>query len=772
MRTLSFSLSISLLVTLCVLAAPAPVFAQAAAPIEPVECWFEVPAGEVIDCGYLTVPADHAAPLGPTLRLAVAVVHSHSAAPAPDPVVYLNGGPGAATVVGVPAMLRALPFDLLLETRDLVVFDQRGTGFSQPALDCPAFGPGLVAANAETALGQDETVALALGLLRQCRADLVAAGADLNLFNSAQSAADVEALRLALGAPAWNLLGISYGTRLGLTVLRDYPHSVRSAVLDSVFPPEADLYTGVTANMGRALGKLYTDCASEVVCRLAYPRLEQVFDAAVARLEAAPAALTLVPAGTGEMVQARLTGGLLASALYQMLYSTAGISAAPAAIYDAYEGDYAAVTTVLAQSGYPAGLPWIAVGQALAVQCSEEAPFVSTAAVGEAQNAAGEALKSLGQFSLLTGVVAHELCAEWVALPAGAHENERVTADAPVLLLAGAYDPVTPPAWAQSAAAGLAHGYYFEVPGVGHGALAGGACPVGLLLAFINEPGHAPDASCLGRMDATPSFRLRAQSARGPVLVVLPVLAALAGWAGWRALAYRRLPNTVRVSARLVAWLPAAAGAGLVALVLAAGDRTDGGPFAPARIVEALIPLIAGMQAAFLFSPDDEPGLEVLLACPRPLAWTLLERLAVLLAGQGLVALLGSLAAAALLDTPVLEGLARVLPPMLFLSAVAVCLTLASRQAVFSVSLTLLLWFGMLWSGDAGGGGLLARWPYLWWLHVFLQPGHVFYWLNRALVMLIGANLVALAAMYLLRDEERVLLGGRSAPRLARKGEA
>lgn len=242
--------------------------------------------------------------------------------------------------------------------------------------------------------------------------------------------------------------------------------------------------------------------------------------------------------------------------------------------------------------------------------------------------------------------------------------------------------------------------------------------------------------------------------------VLLPLLAAILGWAGWRALTYRRLPHSLRTSARLIAWAPTALIAALLALALLLGDRTRDDLFSPLRLVEAVVPLVAGIQAAFLLSPDDEPGLEVLLACPRPLAWTVLERLAVLLAWLGLVALLGGLAASLMLESSWLEGVARWLPPLFVFSALGLALTLSTRQPTFSVAFILLLWFGMLMNATAGGG-LLARWPYLWPIHIYLQPGHPDYWLNRLALLLLGLNLVVLAATHLLRDEERVLLGSR-----------
>jgi pimeloyl-ACP methyl ester carboxylesterase len=107
--------------------------------------------------------------------------------------------------------------------RDFIVVDLRGSGYSQPALDCPdRSGP-------------------AAQWMRTCR-ERLSSIADLDCYNSAAVAADLADLRRALGIREWNLLGESYGTRYALTAMRDQPEGIRSVILDSVVPPEADQY--------------------------------------------------------------------------------------------------------------------------------------------------------------------------------------------------------------------------------------------------------------------------------------------------------------------------------------------------------------------------------------------------------------------------------------------------------------------------------------------------------------------------------------------------
>jgi pimeloyl-ACP methyl ester carboxylesterase len=95
-------------------------------------CAGSIPVNRRVTCGFVTVPEDRSHPRGAKVRLAVAVVHSRSPHPRPDPIVYLAGGPGGSGLDAVTGFLsRETGGD-----RDVVLFDQRGTGASRPNLSC------------------------------------------------------------------------------------------------------------------------------------------------------------------------------------------------------------------------------------------------------------------------------------------------------------------------------------------------------------------------------------------------------------------------------------------------------------------------------------------------------------------------------------------------------------------------------------------------------------------------------------------------------------
>jgi pimeloyl-ACP methyl ester carboxylesterase len=190
--------------------------------------------GEVLD-GVLKVPENRNNPNSRTLKLVYKVLKAKETDSTKAPIVYLQGGPGAATLI----MEEFWANHPLRTDRDIVLMDQRGTGESEA--NCIKSKKALF-----TVMRQDydieEDYEATKILLAECKKTIQKEGVDLEGYNSRENAADFEDLRKALGCKKWNLFGASYGSRLGLTIMRDFPESVRSAILLGVFPPESNLF--------------------------------------------------------------------------------------------------------------------------------------------------------------------------------------------------------------------------------------------------------------------------------------------------------------------------------------------------------------------------------------------------------------------------------------------------------------------------------------------------------------------------------------------------
>ena len=154
-------------------------------------------------CGWLTVPENRARPDGRAIRLAVVIMKATGPDLAPDPLVILSGGPGQWAI---DAVLPRFPRDFaapIQVTRDLVIFDQRGSGRSQPALNCPEVSSYKESLGALTTTAED--LEIDTGIFRACHDRLTREGNDLSGYSSAATARDIDDLMTALGYDRFNL---------------------------------------------------------------------------------------------------------------------------------------------------------------------------------------------------------------------------------------------------------------------------------------------------------------------------------------------------------------------------------------------------------------------------------------------------------------------------------------------------------------------------------------------------------------------------------------
>ena len=452
---------------------------------ESAPCTFPVPSGYSPACGYLVVPEDRARTSSPLIRLHVAIFRNRSGLTVTDPVVHLAGGPGSSSL-NVAGYMFNQGLDAILDQRDFILFDQRGTGYSQPRLDCPERSSitGTLLERGLSAEGNDQII---LDAFRRCRDRLVGQGIELSAYHSAASAADLNDLRVALGYEKLNLYAVSYGTRLALTLLRDHPEAVRSAVLDSVYPLQVNLYTALAPNADRAFNVFFNHCAADSTCNSSYPDLRAVFYQLVDQLNVSPVSLTLYMGGLEHTVS--LDGGLLIDVLFVGLYNPAVTTSMPQMIYDLRQGDYNILLERLSLYFDTSS----ALGMQMSVQCTEELPFN---APEEAYTLAQNVPTQVAAFYPASVQSLFATCREWTTTAPNPRENLPVSSDLPVLVLAGDHDPITPPDWGRMAAQNLSHSYFHEFPGNGHWVTRSSPCALSMALAFWNDPTMDPGDIC------------------------------------------------------------------------------------------------------------------------------------------------------------------------------------------------------------------------------------------------------------------------------------
>lgn len=112
-------------------------------------------------------------------------------------------------------------------------------------------------------------------------------------------------------------------------------------------------------------------------------------------------------------------------------------------------------------------------------------------------NGEGQALlENAGRLSSLLGYASDVFCDQWDVEPARAGFQDPVSVDVPALVLAGTYDPATPPRDSRAAADALPRATYVEFDGIGHGVWDTSECSLSIVRAFLADPDAAVDASC------------------------------------------------------------------------------------------------------------------------------------------------------------------------------------------------------------------------------------------------------------------------------------
>jgi len=232
------------------------------------------------------------------------------------------------------------------------------------------------------------------------------------------------------------------------------------------------------------------ECAADPAARVAFPNLGREIQELLAGLRREPATVPIRHPATGEPIELRLTRDAFAEALRVMMYSMPTNRQVPLMVHRAREGDFAPFVELALRSNR--GIrDQLALGMLLSVTCGEDLARIDEAAISGA---------TVGTFLGDVRVRAQmAVCEFWPRSDVGDDYGEPVTSGAPVLILSGTHDPVTPPIWGTEAASHMPNSRHLIVPGA-HG-VAGSACLQGIILEFL-ESGTVEglDTSCIEKM--------------------------------------------------------------------------------------------------------------------------------------------------------------------------------------------------------------------------------------------------------------------------------
>ena len=442
----------------------------------------DLPKNQNIKFGYLIVLQDRAKPKGKTLRLPVFILKSRSTNPKDDPILYTSGGPGSSSV----NTAKYGEYFSYLNDRDFIVFEQRGTRYAQPNLACPELDS-IKKSNSWITLSETEKTTIEVQSALRCQARLLADGINLSTYNTKASADDIEDLRKVLGIRQLNLFTVSYSTKIAQVLLRDYPKSIRSAVLDSPLPLWAN-YDETSLNFfNEKLNLLFSSCASDSICNGVYPNLKNRFLKFIEDTNKKPILLPIKSPIDSSLIYVSLEGHQIAS--FISLGNTWRLRGFPKFLDKLCKGEYKVLEPFVYDLFSDNSR---SVGMRLSVWCSEEYPFENLSKEVKQKNVPSQF------YGMTSDAVPIEICKIWKVKKATAIENKPFKTTVPVLLMNGEFDPDTPAFWGVQLQKEFTNSYHFVFKGMSHTPSQNwdNNCGMQLVNSFFDNPFTRPTPKC------------------------------------------------------------------------------------------------------------------------------------------------------------------------------------------------------------------------------------------------------------------------------------
>jgi pimeloyl-ACP methyl ester carboxylesterase len=383
-------------------------------------------------CGYIEVLEDRTKPAG--RKLNIEFIQVRSTAKHPDPAAWLDiaGGPGIPSTIHAEDELDT--FRYVLKYRDLLLYDQRGTGNSSP-LRCDLRAD--VPANEAGDFVPEQGV-------RRCYQEM-SPRADLSKYNTTLGVQDLDELRAALGYDKLVLHALSYGTRVAQAYLQAHPGHVRALILEGAVRPGMRIPLPFARGMQNVLDAVLEDCRHEMPCKPLAAQIDLPKIATMKQIAFTSGGRTIA-----------LTPPQFFEMLRTLLYDGEGARRVPLLLAEVSRGDSSQLRKLYEQvHGVHAGFSWPVW---LSVTCAEDTPFIREDQIGPASRGT-----LAGDYRIRQQ---QKACKLW-SVPRRDPSMGKPS-DVPMLLMEGELDLVTPPWSAAELRQYFSKGRQVILPKVGH----------------------------------------------------------------------------------------------------------------------------------------------------------------------------------------------------------------------------------------------------------------------------------------------------------------
>jgi pimeloyl-ACP methyl ester carboxylesterase len=450
-------------------------------PIE-VDFFDWLPVREDVKGGAILVPENHNDPEGKKITIAYVILKAKDTVGSNYPMIFFSGGPGGNTLSeGMVGFLLEHP---LRNARDVILFDQRGIGYSSalPNMSDEAFD--ILAKDAD----EQEELELTKAMILDCKKKCEAQNMNPRYYNTIQNAKDVGMLFKHLGYGKYNLFGGSYGTRIARVVQDMFPEYIHSSVLDSPSPLSGDFLLDRLDSYSLALGRIFEYCEKDVKCRQQYPNLKDDYFNAISKLKRNPLTVRM---NDSLSITINAQDGIYL--IRRVLYQNNSREKVPELITAFIDGSGPVIDEVLQFEYGLTGGGGLNLSMLLSVERFENFnPLNTPDEIKESYKKYPLIPEKMGFFDAF-----YQAGMNWhtSTLPIG--DRKFQDSDIPTLIFVNRYDPVTPPKNGALFMENLSNGTLLILDEGGHGSSGNDACIDQIMIDFMNDPRGTLNESCL-----------------------------------------------------------------------------------------------------------------------------------------------------------------------------------------------------------------------------------------------------------------------------------
>jgi len=438
-----------------------------------------LPDSENIVAGAILVPENHENPDGKKIQITYTILKSKDSTSTNYPMIVFTGGPGGNTISeNAITYLLEHPY---IKKRDLILFDQRGIGYSSSIPNMAYDSFYILAQDAD----EKQELSLTIKMINDYKKKCSELSIDPSYYNTMQNAKDVGMLFKHLGYKKYNLYGSSYGTRLARVVQDMFPKFVNSSVLDSPAPMSGDFLLDRFDSYSKALNKIFDFCNATPECNKTYPNLKEEYFKGISKLKKEPFKTTVND--TLDFYVNAQDGIYL---LRRLLYRGDSREKAPELIRAFAKGEAEVINEIVEFEYMFTGI--LNMSMLLSVERTENfVPNITDNMITKAYEGYPLIPVKMGFFDAF-----YQAGSNWHKNILPIEDRKFKNSEIPTLIFVNQFDPVTPPENGHLFMKKLSNGTLLILDEGGHGS-GNKECKDQVIINFLNDPSKKLDTSCL-----------------------------------------------------------------------------------------------------------------------------------------------------------------------------------------------------------------------------------------------------------------------------------